>query len=266
MEDISRKILLSVAANGRIPNAYLFVGADTKVLLDEAVFFARILNCASKGKLFPCDLDSEELCNSCEKIKRNIHPDLLLISGTGKSNSIKIEQIRQDVRGFVKFGPSNSKWKVIVIDGADRLEEEAANSFLKTLEEPLDNILFILTTVRESKILKTIASRCQKLAFHNEKQMSDENVDDLTEKILKIEEMSIPQMLAISEELSVDPDLEGKLNSVLYNYREKVDLRSRSKVLATREIFNALRGIERKANKRLALDSMFLSLKEEAKN
>jgi len=264
LEDISRKILLSVALSGRIPNAYLFVGADTKALLDEAVFFARILNCTSKGKLFPCNLDSEGSCDSCKKIKRNIHPDLLLISGTGKSNSIKIDQIRQNVRDFVKFGPSNSKWKVIVIDGADRLEEEASNSFLKMLEEPLDNILFILTTVRESKILKTIASRCQKFMFHDERKNSDQNIEGLTENILNINEMSIPQMLAASDELSFDPDLEEKLNSVLYNYRDKVDLMSPRKILATRYIFNALRGIERKANKRLALDAMFLSLKEGA--
>ena len=261
MEDISRKFLLGAVASGRIPNAYLFVGADSKALLDEAVFFARVLNCASKAKT-PCDLEGSDQCESCGKVKKSCHPDLLLISGTGKSNSIKIEQIRQDVRDFVKFGPSTSKWKVIVIDGADRMEEEASNSFLKTLEEPLNQVLFILTTVRESNMLRTIASRCQKLMFYHENAAADENIEGLTEKILRIQEMSIPQLLALSEELSYDKDLESKLNSVLYDYRRKIDLKSRGKFLATREIFSALRSIERKANKRLALDTMFLSLKE----
>lgn len=237
MEEISRKILLGAATSGRVPNAYLFVGADPEALLQEATSFAKELNCAS------CDL--------------------LVLSSGGKS--IKIDEIRQ-VSDFVRFGPAMSKWKVIIINGADRMTEEASNSFLKTLEEPLNNVLFILTSARESKILRTISSRCQKLMFNNEKPASDESVEDLTEKILKIEEMSIPQMMAASEELSVDPELEEKLNSVIYNYRDKVDPASEKKILATRQIFSALRAIERKGNKRLALDSMFLSLKEMTSN
>ena len=259
MEDISRKFLLGAAVSGRIPNAYLFVGADPKALLDEAVFFARVLNCASKAAL-PCDLEGSGQCESCGKVKKSCHPDLLILQSGGKS--IKIDEIRQ-VSDFVKFGPALSKWKVVVISGADLMTEEAANSFLKTLEEPLNNILFILTTVRESKVLRTIASRCQKLMFYHENAAADENIESLTEKILRIQEMSIPQLLALSEELSYDQDMESKLNSVLYDYRRKIDLKSRGKFLATREIFSALRSIERKANKRLALDTMFLSLKEE---
>ena len=257
MEDISRKVLLGAAASGRVPNAYLFVGADTDALLDEAVFFARVLNCTSKAEL-PCSPDSISLCESCGKISRSCHPDLLILSSGGKS--IKIDEIRQ-VTDFVKFGPSLSKWKVIILNGADMMTEEASNSFLKTLEEPLENILFILTTVRESKVLRTIASRCQKLVFYHERTAADENVRDLTDKILNVEDMSIPQVLAVSEELSYDPGLEEKLNSVLYDYREKTGPASGKKFLAAREIFTALRSIERKANKRLALDKMFLSLK-----
>ncbi|MFH1710306.1 MAG: hypothetical protein ABH860_04455 [bacterium] len=263
MENISRKVLLGAAASGRIPNAYLFVGPDSQELKNEAVFFARVLNCTSKAKPLPCDLDSKDPCESCGKIHRNCHPDLLILHSSGKS--IKIDEIRQ-VSSFVKFGPSLSKWKVVIVNGADRLTEQASNSFLKSLEEPLNNVLFILTTVRESKIIKTVLSRCQKLAFYHEKAKPDEAIEDLTEKILKIEGMSIPQILAVSEELSFDPDLEEKLNSVLYNYRERVDHRSAKKILATREIFGALRSIERKANKRLALDTMFLSLKGVAKD
>ena len=257
MEDISRKVLLGAAASGRIPNAYLFVGADPKALLDEAVFLARVLNCASKAAP-PCGTEGSGQCESCSKISRSCHPDLLILQSGRKS--IKIDEIRQ-VTDFVKFGPSHSKWKVIVINGADLMTEEASNSFLKTLEEPVDNILFILTTIRESKILRTIVSRCQKLAFYNEEAASDENVQDLTDKILNIEDMSIPQILAVSEELSYDTGLDEKLNSVLYEYRRKIDINSAKKFTAMRDIFNALRGIERKANKRLALDTMFLSLK-----
>jgi DNA polymerase III delta prime subunit len=261
LKDISRKILLGAAASGRIPNAYLFVGTDSKSLLDEAAFFARVLNCTSKGA-HPCVLE-EEPCEDCGKIKKSVHPDLLILSSDDES--IKINDIRQ-ISEYVKYGPAGSGWKVIVINGADRMTEEASNSFLKTLEEPLKNILFILTTVRESKVLKTIASRCQKLIFYSERPASGEGIDELTDKILKVDEMSIPQMLRVSEELSFDPDVEEKLNSVLYNFSDKLGYGSGKKILAAREIFNALRAIERNGNKRLALDSMFISLQEEARN
>ena len=237
MDNISKRLLSGAAKSGRVSNAYLFVGADTEELLEEAKLFAKELNAA------PCDL--------------------LVLSGNGKT--IKIDEIRQ-ITDFVKFGPTGQGWKVIIIHGADKMTEEASNSFLKTLEEPLNRILFILTTNRESKLLRTIASRCQKVMFYGEKAASDENARELADKILNIEKMSIPQALAISEGLSGDPDIEDKLNSVLYSIGEKTGPGSGKKLRMTREIFNALRGLERKGNKRLTLDSMFLSLKEAADN
>jgi len=126
------------------------------------------------------------------------------------------------------------------------MTEEASNSFLKTLEEPLDHILFILTTTRESYILRTIVSRCQKIQFSGEKFEADEAVGIL------------------SDELSADPGLEEKLNNVLYDYRERTSVESAKKFLAMREILNAVRALEKRGNKRLALDNMFLRLKEAA--
>ena len=237
MDNISKRLLSGAAKSGRVSNAYLFVGADTEELLEEAKLFSKELNCSSH--------------------------DLLLLSSNGKS--VKIDEIRQ-ITDFVKHGPVGQGWKVIIIHGADKMTEEASNSFLKTLEEPLNRILFILTTNRESKILRTIASRCQKVMFYGEKTAPDENAAELADKILNIDKMSIPQALAISDELSADPDIEDKLNSVLYSIGGKTGAGSGKKLLMTRQIFNALRGLERKGNKRLALDTMFLSLKEAADN
>jgi len=144
------------------------------------------------------------------------------------------------------------------------MTEEASNSFLKTLEEPLDHILFILTTTRESYILRTIVSRCQKIQFSGEKFEADEAVGKLTEKFLNIEKTDISDLLILSDELSADPGLEEKLNNVLYDYRERTSVESAKKFLAMREILNAVRALEKRGNKRLALDNMFLRLKEAA--
>ncbi len=237
MDNISKRLLSGAAKSGRVSNAYLFAGADTGELLEEAKLFAKELNCSPH--------------------------DLLTLSHDGKS--IKIDEIRQ-ITDFVRFGPIGEGWKVIIIHGADKMTEEASNSFLKTLEEPLERIVFILTTDRESKILKTISSRCQKVLWYAEKPVNDPAIDELTDRILNINKLSIPQAMALSDELSIEPDLAEKLNSVLYSYQKKTGSSSGERLLMSKEIFKALRGLERNANKRLALDSMFLSLKEAGGN
>lgn len=248
---------MGAAKSGRVPNAYLFVGADPKALFDEALLLAGVLNCSEKAEL-GCGT-----CDNCEKIARRVHPDLLVISNPGKS--IKIDEIR-GIADFVRFGPTYASWKVIIVDNADLMTEEASNSFLKTLEEPHGNILFILTTTRESRILRTISSRCQKILFSDSNIATDETVGHITEKLLNIGAMEIPNMLALSDELSAAPDLDYTLNQVLYDYRKKVDIASANDFLAMKSIFEALRSLDRKGNKRLTLDNMFFSLKEAATN
>jgi len=245
LSDTAKRILSGAVAKGRVPNAYLFIGTDALSLLNEAVTFARSLGSRSA--------------------------DLLIVStsssSTGAQNkSIKIDEIRQ-ITDFVKYGPAVSSWKVIIMDGAEKMTDEAFNSFLKTLEEPHKNILFILTTVRESFIPRTISSRCQKVLFSNEVETEgNDSYDEIAENILKTAEMSIPQLLQVSEEMSEDKNLAETLNKVLFRLRNKIDHGSRQQFLSMKQIFSTKKAIERNSNKRLALDSMFLSLKEAGSN
>lgn len=255
--DISKKLLLGAAASGRVSNAYLFIGAEESALLDEAISFSRVLNCGSPDEK-PCGA-----CPACSKIGRGVHPDVLLLKPSGKS--IKIDEIRQ-ISEYARFGPAESKWKIVIVPQADTMTEEASNSFLKTLEEPVSGILFILTTTRPAHVIKTVSSRCQSVQFSDERSPSDELTRELTETFINIDKMDIPDLLAFSDELANMPDPEETLNSVLYAFREKVDHGSPRKLLLVKEIFKAVRSLERKANKRLALDSMFLSLKEASQN
>ena len=229
--DISRQVLSGAAKSGRVPNAYLFTGSDPQALLDEALFLANALECRV--------------------------PDLITLSSQGKN--IKIDEIRQ-ITSFVKYGPAQCPWKVIIIPDADLMTEEAANSFLKTLEEPHEHILFVLTTTRPSKILKTIASRCQSLYFAGEKKVVDDNAARLADIMLNAGEYDIPKLLSFSDEMAADPDPEGALNSALYSYREKIDHTSPDKFRAAKKIFSAIRALERRGNKRLTFDSLFLDL------
>lgn len=105
-----------------------------------------------------------DTCRNCHKLASGNHPDYTEIHPDG--NDIKVQQIR-DIVENLHFKPFEARARVIVIDGAERLREEAANAFLKSLEEPPDYVYFILVTSDLKALLPTILSRCQKIAFQS---------------------------------------------------------------------------------------------------
>jgi len=110
-------------------------------------------------------------CRSCQEIEKNSHPDVLLvepeiIEAKGKTKELeigigKIRDIRRSVSLFPYYGP----YKIIIIDQADRLSREAANAFLKTLEEPTSKTIIILISSSYQNLLSTIVSRCLLIKF-----------------------------------------------------------------------------------------------------
>ena len=250
MDHISKEILLSAAKSERVPNAYLFFGANSGSLLDEALSLAKVLDCTEKSGCGACD--------NCLKISKFCHPDLMLISGEGKA--IGIDEVRQAAT-YTRYGPTLAKWKVVIVRDADKLTEDASNSFLKTLEEPVSNVLYILTTTREQRILKTISSRCQKIYFPEEKGRSETTDISLVERFILLDKTEIPELIQYADELSRHPDLEGVLNSIIGSYREKLKPSSARQFLGIRNIFRGIRAIERHGNKKLAMESMLLSMK-----
>ncbi|ACL70781.1 DNA polymerase III subunit delta' [Halothermothrix orenii] len=152
------KILKEELRDNRINHAYLFNGRDGvgKKLL--AFQFARAINCHNKVD------DSCGQCMACKKIDHFNHPDLKLIEPV--NNSIKIDQIRNFQKEIV-YKPYESKKKIYIIDGADTMTLEAANSLLKTLEEPPHYAVIILLVEDLNKLPSTIISRCQQIQLSN---------------------------------------------------------------------------------------------------
>lgn len=136
----------------RIASSYLFVGEAN--LLPFSRDIGKLVNC-SRSEYF-CDM-----CESCLYLNKNVCPDLLIID---QPRQIKIEQIRQ-AQGFLNFTCSTLKRKVLIINQVHNLGDEAANAFLKTLEEPPKNSLIILITSRLDNVLPTVISRCRKIYF-----------------------------------------------------------------------------------------------------
>ncbi|HEX9655997.1 MAG TPA: AAA family ATPase [Bacteroidota bacterium] len=194
-----KRTLMSSLSAGRLPHAYLFYGPEGVGKDATAIELARVLQCETVGEV-PCDK-----CRSCEQMKRLQHPDVKLVCalpvGKGEKSDdaplaklsrddltviqeefgkkalnpyhrisipratiIKINSIRE-IRRDAAMSTTGRKKKIFIISRADEMGEEAANTLLKTLEEPNPDTILILTTARRDALLPTILSRCQNVRF-----------------------------------------------------------------------------------------------------
>ncbi|OGX29841.1 MAG: DNA polymerase III subunit delta' [Omnitrophica WOR_2 bacterium RIFCSPHIGHO2_01_FULL_49_10] len=171
-QELAVDLLKKAIEEKRLAHAYLFIGPDGvgKSLL--AKIFAKALNC-EKQTAEACDE-----CVPCKKIEGNIHPDVITVSPEGKSSQIGIDAIRK-IEKAMSLKPYEGRTKVFTIDGADKMTEEAANSLLKTLEEPPKETVLVLLASNMFKLQPTIVSRCQKVLFHplNERAIMKELIE-----------------------------------------------------------------------------------------
>ncbi|MFH1715017.1 MAG: DNA polymerase III subunit delta' [Elusimicrobiota bacterium] len=147
--------------SNRLAHAYLFVGPEGSGKKECALEFAKFVNCAAeegiKKNQGACDK-----CRNCRKVNNGRHPEIEVITADGAS--ITIEQIR-DIQKSVQYKRVESKYRCVIINESDKMTKEAANAFLKTLEEPPQGTIIILLTSGISGLLTTIISRCQLVRF-----------------------------------------------------------------------------------------------------
>jgi len=153
-------------ARGRLAHAYLFAGAHLGELEAVAGALAKVLNCRApqNGAGVSLPVDSCDQCDSCRRIEAANHPDVRWVRPESKLRVITIDQTRE-LMGGIQLKPTEAKFKVAVIVAADRLNHQAANAFLKTLEEPPARSILILLSVEPGRIIDTIRSRCLRLEF-----------------------------------------------------------------------------------------------------
>lgn len=148
--------LKNALRSGRIANAYIFSGPPDVGKEFVAINFAKALNCLSNGE------DSCDKCISCRKIDDGNHADVMVIRP--ESTRLKIDQIRSLQRQG-SYRAMEGNYKVYIIAESEKMTVEAANSVLKTLEEPPGVMVLILLTSIYSALLPTIRSRCQAIRF-----------------------------------------------------------------------------------------------------
>ncbi len=172
----ARDILFRSLNGGKLSHAYLFRGPGGVGKKSVATAFAAYINC-----LAPENGDCCGRCVSCLKFSSGNHPDFLLIEPAGAQ--IKIDQIRE-LKKQLSFPPFGAGYRVVLIPDihANLGRAEVANSLLKTLEEPAENTIFILTGDEAGAILPTILSRCQVVPFHalEEKEVAALFLDDMS--------------------------------------------------------------------------------------
>lgn len=167
-QDWAIRLLQSGIRNGRLAHAYLFAGPDGVGKLMVALTLAKVLNCKT-----PIFADCCDQCSPCRKIDVSSHPDVRLIRPS--PGSIKIEQMR-DLQREAFFKSFEARKKVYIIDSAELMTHEAANSLLKTLEEPPGEAMFVLTTSNVAGVPPTIVSRCQLIRFNS---ISRDKIEDI---------------------------------------------------------------------------------------
>jgi DNA polymerase III subunit gamma/tau len=161
-EHITRTIQTAIATN-RVSHAYMFSGPRGTGKTSSARLLAKILNCTDLQKTENDQLDCCGECSNCKRIEEMSFMDIVEIDAASNNS---VEDIRQ-MREKVKYRPAEGKNKVYIIDEVHMLSGSAFNAFLKTLEEPPPNVIFILATTDPQKVPATIISRCQCFDFHS---------------------------------------------------------------------------------------------------
>lgn len=170
----------------RLAHAYIFSGTRGVGKTTTARILAKCLNCVNGPTATPCNQ-----CDACREITAGSSLDVLEIDAASNRG---IDQIRE-LREMVRYAPVCGRYKVVILDEAHQLTDEASNALLKTLEEPPDKVVFILATTQPEDLVDTIKSRAQLFQFRS---LAFQEIADALERVTREEKLKIePGALAV---------------------------------------------------------------------
>jgi DNA polymerase III subunit gamma/tau len=177
-QHVTRTLANAIQTN-RVAHAYIFSGVRGVGKTTAARILAKALNCAKGPTAEP-----DGTCDSCREISAGTSLDVLEIDAASNRG---IDQIRE-LREMVRYAPASSRYKVVILDEAHQLTDEASNALLKTLEEPPERVVFILATTRSEDLVETIKSRAQLFQFRS---LTFQEISGQIERIVKAENLKI---------------------------------------------------------------------------
>ncbi len=175
------RTLSNAIERDRIHHAYLFVGSRGTGKTSIAKILARSLNCVNGPTLEPCGV-----CEACTSIAAGTSLDVLEMDAASNRSVDDIRELRERVG----FAPASGKWKVYILDEAHMLTREAWNAFLKTLEEPPPNTVFVLATTEPHKVMATIVDRCQRFDFQ---RPAPEQIAEVLRRVAEAEQIEVAE-------------------------------------------------------------------------
>jgi len=183
-QDAVTRALQGAIASGRVAHAYLFSGSRGTGKTSSARLLAKALNCLQRveGSGEPCNS-----CSMCLAIAEGNALDVIEIDAASNNGVDNIRELRERVR----LAPAQGRYKVYIIDEAHMLSGSAFDAFLKTLEEPPPNVVFVLCTTEANKVPLTVLGRCQQFPF---RRITEEGI------------ASRLAFVASSEGISIDAD------------------------------------------------------------
>jgi DNA polymerase III subunit gamma/tau len=175
---VTRTLANAIESN-RVAHAYIFSGVRGVGKTTTARILAKALNCAVGPTA-----DPDNTCDSCREISAGSSLDVIEIDAASNRG---IDQIRE-LREMVRYAPAASRYKIVILDEAHQLTDEASNALLKTLEEPPERVVFILATTRAEDLVETIKSRAQLFQF---RALTFQEIAGEIERVVKSENLSI---------------------------------------------------------------------------
>lgn len=156
--------LRNAIEHDRLHHAYLFSGARGVGKTTTARLVAKALNCHKTGgpNIHPCRPTDADACVSCIEISESRSMDVLEIDAASHTG---IDDVRDTIIDGITINPARDRYKVFIIDEVHQLSKPAFNALLKTLEEPPQNVVFVMATTELHKVPGTITSRCQEFQF-----------------------------------------------------------------------------------------------------
>ncbi len=155
-QEVVARTLKNAIITDQISHAYLFSGPRGTGKTSAAKIFAKAINCPNQTDGEPCNT-----CEICQAVTNGSLEDVIEMDAASNNG---VDEIR-DIRDKSTYAPSRAKYKVYIIDEVHMLTTGAFNALLKTLEEPTENVVFVLATTEIQKIPATILSRVQRFAF-----------------------------------------------------------------------------------------------------
>jgi DNA polymerase III subunit gamma/tau len=226
-EHVTRTLANAIESN-RVAHAYIFSGVRGVGKTTTARILAKALNCAKGPTAEP-----DNSCDSCREISAGTSLDVLEIDAASNRG---IDQIRE-LREMVRYAPAASRNKVVILDEAHQLTDEASNALLKTLEEPPERVIFILATTRAEDLVETIKSRAQLFQFRS---LTFKEIGHEIERIAKAENLKIESgavaVLARAAEGSLRDGLSLLEQAIAYSGDEITDAQVRELLGVVAEI------------------------------